>query len=435
MPQNNVAKDDLKDRFDLAYHLIDKAESEGKMKGSIRAKGKCPNCEKAFSHLKRLGFICADCKTTPSRFYVDIFWKGQRVRVFCDKTGQPLDTYQRALNLQATIQHEIENFTFDISRYSKAELQKYWASTLLDQFLEAKLKTVAPSYMRAYKILVTSHKNFFTNMDVRNIKKLDIVNYIEHLRCRDISNKTIKNHIDNFKTFLTWLKTDIEILQLIPHFPKVETEEYNWTWLNTEEQRKVMILIEEDDRPIIRFLMLYGCRPGEARALKFKHVDIKHGTITVNSTFSGKIIHDRRKGRGAKPLMLPIHPELLDYLSTRSANALPEAFVFINPRTSGYYSMDALRKVWDRARKKGGLPKSLRLYDATRHSVGSQLAKQNVSTYFVSKALGHSNTNMTEKYMHSNLDDMQSVFEKLTLEDKIIGFKMKTETVTKTSPE
>ncbi|MBF0517881.1 MAG: hypothetical protein HQK97_12370 [Nitrospirae bacterium] len=49
--------------------------------------------------------------------------------------------------------------------------------------------------------------------------------------------------------------------------------------------------------------------------------------------------------------------------------------------------------------------------------------------------IGHSNTNMTERYMHSNLDDMQSVFEKLTLEDKVIDFKMKTETVSKASPE
>ncbi|MBF0459345.1 MAG: tyrosine-type recombinase/integrase [Nitrospirae bacterium] len=157
-------------------------------------------------------------------------------------------------------------------------------------------------------------------------------------------------------------------------------------------------------------------------------------SITINSTFSDTVIRNRRKGRGAKPLIIPIHPEMLDYFEERCSKSLSDAFVFINPRTGGHYGECAIDGVWDRVRKKGDLPKSLRLYDATRHSVGSQLANQNVSTFIVSKALGHSSTKTTERYMHDSMEGLKSAYDKLSLKDKIKDLKPSLKTVTKSSP-
>jgi integrase len=39
--------------------------------------------------------------------------------------------------------------------------------------------------------------------------------------------------------------------------------------------------------------MLHGIRPGKARALKVKHVNIDRETILISSTFSGKEIRDK----------------------------------------------------------------------------------------------------------------------------------------------
>ncbi len=49
----------------------------------------------------------------------------------------------------------------------------------------------------------------------------------------------------------------------------------------------------------------------------------------------------------------------------------------------------------------------LRLYDATRHSFGSQLFNQNVPLNKVSKLLGHTNTKMTEKYAHHEPESLR----------------------------
>ena len=85
--------------------------------------------------------------------------------------------------------------------------------------------------------------------------------------------------------------------------------------------------VADCDKPIIGFLMLHGCRPSEARALKCKDVDLAAGTITISGTFSGRVYREKRKGRGARSVTIPIHPELEEYItgqgSRQFAGGLP----------------------------------------------------------------------------------------------------------------
>ncbi|MBF0553265.1 MAG: tyrosine-type recombinase/integrase, partial [Nitrospirae bacterium] len=205
-----------------------------------------------------------------------------------------------------------------------------------------------------------------------------------------------------------------------------DVPEYNWTWLDTENQLKMLSMVDEEDREIIRFLMLHGCRPGEARALKVKNLDLKTNSIRIDSTFSDSVIREKRKGRNSKHYIIPIHPEMLEYLQYRCNNSLPEAFVFINPRSGKHYADACLDGVWNKARKKACAPK-LRLYDATRHSLGSGLANQNVSPFIISKILGHTTVKMSERYMHHDIDSLRVAFDKVSLEKKVSEIKPKKE--------
>lgn len=164
--------------------------------------------------------------------------------------------------------------------------------------------------------------------------------------------------------------------------------------------------------------MLHGCRPGEARALKVGHVDVNRKTIKIGSIFSGREIRAKRKGRGATMFEIPIHPEMLEYFCQRAKNH-PEAFVFVNPRTGAHYTESAFRRIWERVRQRGDLPKRVRCYDATRHSLGSQLANLGESVYKISKILGHSTIKMTEKYMHKDIESLRSTLSKLSLKKPV----------------
>ena len=35
------------------------------------------------------GLKCVKCKTTPNKYYIDFWWKGERIRVFLDEDGNP----------------------------------------------------------------------------------------------------------------------------------------------------------------------------------------------------------------------------------------------------------------------------------------------------------------------------------------------------------
>ena len=404
---------------DLISYLLSKEVAN--MKGNIRTNEKCPVCRGKFEEIPKVGFICKEHRTIPKRFYVDFYYK-RRFKVYSDKHGQVLDSYERAKTLLSRIVNEIEDHTFDSTKYVKSELKTFYASNLLEKFRDYKLSgdRIAPSYIRQYTRYVGIAIDYFGTKDVRDIRKLDIVNYQSHVSKEyNWGNKTLKNCLDIFKTFMTYAKNDLEILNAVPYFPVIEICAPITTWLDAETQITAFNYVPNLDKPIIAFLMLTGCRPGEARALKCKDIDLKRGLVTISATFSSHVYRKKRKGKKSKPLVTPIHPEMLEYIKYRVEKNLPEAFVFTN-REGRHYGKNSLPDLWRRVRNKAGLDKSVRLYDAARHSYASQLINAGVSIYNVSSLLGHTNIKTTEKYLHNDLESLKADISNVSLEKKVI---------------
>ena len=417
---NVLSENTLTHQDSISYLLTEENEI---MKGTIRAKEKCPVCQGKFVEIKKLGFICQEHKTTPKRFFVDFFHGSQRFRLFSDRQGQVLDSYQRAVTLLGRVNSEIKDRTFDPTNYLKSELEKYYISTLLEEFLKSKLtgiKPIAPSYVKHYRRYVGIAKEYFDTKDVRDVEELDIVNYYLYVSKEyKFGNKTLKNCLDIFKTFLRYAKATRKMIKTIPCFPCIEIPEPVTTWLTPETQKVVFGHVPDEDKPIIAFIMLSGCRPGEARALKCRDVDLEHGTITICATFSGSVYRQKRKGQGAKNSIIPIHAEVYEFIKKRVESSLPEAFVFVS-NTGRHYSAAKFYRMWGTVRDKSGLDKSIRLYDAARHSFASQLINSNVSIYSVSRLMGHSSIKTTEKYLHSDMGKLKVDVSNLSLDRKVI---------------
>lgn len=408
---------------DLMIYLLQQEKGGDTMKGAIRAKGYCPVCQGSFTEVKKLGYICPQDKTTPQRLFIDLFYRGQRIKLYSDKQGQVLDSYQRALSLLAHINYEIKHHTFDPSRYVKQELEKFYVCNLLDGFLTSKLSIIAPSYQHNYKRYVQIAREYFISRDVRELRKLDIIRYKEHLEKNfSFSEKHIKNILDNFRTFLRYLKNDLEIIDNVPNFPEISVPVTKISWLSPDVQRKVFECVPDENKPIMAFLMLTGCRPSEARALRCKDIDLSNNTITISSTFSSNVLREKRKGRNARSVTIPIHPELMGYLKERVENNMPNVFVFISNQGK-HYSRSKLDRIWNIVKKKTTLPDNIRMYDATRHSFASQLVNRGVSLLSVSRLMGHSNTKMTERYAHSDIEKLKVDLSNLSLQEKVVAYE------------
>ena len=403
---------------DLIYHLLKSEESGGgsmKVRGRIRTKETCPTCNGQFQHIFKLGFICKKCKTQPRRFYVDLAYGGQRIKVYSDHRGHSLDSYNLTLETLTRINSEIKDGLFDPSKYIKKAQVEFYVKTKLDEYYERKVKDIAPSYGASFRKHIKLAKEFFGITDVREIRKTHLVNYSEWLEGKGLSPKTVKNYLDTFRAFMNYLKNNLEIISEVPNFPSINIPQPLFKWLSNEDQTKIFNAIPDEDKPIFAFLFLSGCRPSEARALKVKDVDLQNGIITVHRTFSGKEERMKRKGKRSHAVVIPIHPEIRSMLEKEIMGKHPETYVFLNPRTHRFYSQNTLVKRWNVIRRKLNIDSSVRLYDATRHSFASNLINQKVPIAEISRLLGHTNTKTTERYAHVDIQSLKKDIKKVSI--------------------
>lgn len=193
---NHSDMDRLTD-IELIQYLLSSQDEGQKMKGVIRPisrQTKCPACDERFQYLQKLGYICPSCKTVPNRYRIDLHYSGERFFICSDKQGQPLDSFQRVLKLQSHIQTEIDNHTFDSSKYVKSEQEEYYVQNLCGRFLNFKINSIAPSYQKDYKRMINIAKDYFKTTDIRDIRKLHVINFKDHLEKEfSLGGKSIKN--------------------------------------------------------------------------------------------------------------------------------------------------------------------------------------------------------------------------------------------------
>lgn len=155
------------------------------MKGKVRVPRrhlKCPKCGNLFEDIGKKGYVCPDCLTVPDRYYLDLHYRGKRVRIFCDKQGIPLDSFERAFDLLAHINYEINDRSFDPSKYVKSEQKEFYVCTQIDRYEAYKIDSLAPSYKTDFKRYIGIARVFWGSRDIREIRKIDIINYQDYLQ-------------------------------------------------------------------------------------------------------------------------------------------------------------------------------------------------------------------------------------------------------------
>jgi integrase len=394
---------------EVLSYLLELQSGEPKMTGTIRTEEKCPICRSSFTHIPKIGFRCPVHKLSPSKVFIDIGWKGKRYRIFSDKQGQVLDSYQRAWNILGGINTEIESHRFDPSRYVLMDQKRFIFDNLIKTWIENKEKevgkgTLADSYVSKLKIYEKKYISpFFAGKDVRDIRAFDIKEFYRSLP-DNLSPKYLKNILNGLENFFNLLTED-EYIERKPVFPTISVPEPATNWCDQEAQDKILEAIPEKHRPIFFFLTRQGLRPAEAGALKWRDIDLKNGIVTPQRTFSNRKIVERTKGKSIRPRLL--NPEILEVLKTMP-RGLPEVFLFVNPNNKKPYQNYTLERIWKDACKKAEM--NITLYEATRHSVASMAAVSGVPINIIKEALGQADIRTTMRYSHLHVLSQRQVF-------------------------
>jgi integrase len=151
----------------------------------------------------------------------------------------------------------------------------------------------------------------------------------------------------------------------------------------------------------VRVIALTGARKGEIIGLRWRHVDLKGGTLTLP--------HDSHKtGRKTGQERIIGLPALASAIIARQPAGAPDDLVFTPAR--GGNRLD-LSKPWRTIRETAELPAGIGLH-GLRHSLASHMAMNGAEAAEIMAALGHRDITTSQKYVHWARDKRQVLAEK-----------------------
>lgn len=156
---------------------------------------------------------------------------------------------------------------------------------------------------------------------------------------------------------------------------------------------------------MIRLLFLTGARKSEIQALQWSEIDFERQLI--------RLARERSK-TGEKTI--PLNKKAMSILKARKNklgksnvkhNLAEKRGVYVFPSRAGAAYMMGLQKAWERVRTRAELG-DVRLHDL-RHSFASFAAANGASLFLIGRALGHSQSQTTERYAHLRDDPLHAL--------------------------
>lgn len=175
--------------------------------------------------------------------------------------------------------------------------------------------------------------------------------------------------------------------------------------LGFDEEERFREFERPDYRAVRLFAQATGLRRREITSLTWAQVDWSNGVMRV-------------VGKGDKPLVLPITPEITEILWPLRGHHETHVFTFVatrtirNPKTGLHYIKDqrypitaqGWASVFRRMRRDAGVG-DFRLHDL-RHTALTRTLRSSKNIRAVQKMAGHADIKTTMRYAHAMLDDI-----------------------------
>jgi len=367
---------------------------EPTMKGTIRTKEKCPKCK---GKLSGQPLRCPICKTTPEKYFIDLPWKGARYKLYTDANGYVLDSWAIATRLLERIRSEIDSRTFNPKEYSTGDrrefrFENYVSKWLLKRQREVEQGLITNTYLNSVKVYVRNyHTPFFSGKSIRDINAALVGDFADSLPTH-LAPKTMKN-ILNILELVLQFAYQREDIPKIPPFPKIQVPEYLPKAISFEDQEAILAHIKcPVKNAFYQFLRYTGCRPGEARALKWENINLKTGMVSIKAAMDGETYKPFPKNKREREFCL--HPDMVQILRSLPTRAI-SGYVFHQ------HGKPLHRKVawetWAKAADKAGI--DITCYQGTKHSLATMYINMPGARADVLQAqLGHADIRTTQKY-------------------------------------
>lgn len=267
----------------------------------------------------------------------------------------------------------------------KAEAGRYTIDRLWKEY-----KTSRPSG-KSLKTDIGRYEKYleaeFGDKQPQELIRSDVDRYKKRL-LKKLAPQTVK-HVFNLLTWIINYGVNNGLCQG-PQFqiPKPSVNNQKTEDLTPEQLKRLLKALDEADdiqiANLMKLALFTGMRRGEIFKLKWEHVDLDKGFLTIKDP------------KGGKDAIIPINEPTRELLETQHKKRSPYVF----PAKSGKMRTD-IRREANKIKKAAGLPDDFRALHGLRHAFASMMASSGeVDMYTLQKLLTHKSPVMTQRYAH-----------------------------------
>ena len=253
------------------------------------------------------------------------------------------------------------------------------------------------------------HFVLWLDVPIEDVTNKKLLSYIDHLRAKGLSAKTINCHLDSIRGFYNYLRDeeDMALANPVRRGYTLRLSKPLPRYLRDEE----LILLframrSKRDQSMFTLMLRSGLRVEEVANLSLASIDVKRRRILVEH------------GKGAKQRLVYISDDALkalgQYLRVRPASRARKVFlVEKGPYRAKPISVRGIQKRIEYYAKKTGLKVSSH---HLRHTMATQLLNAEAPLVSIQDLLGHSRIRTTQRYCKvSNLKVQRDYFKAMEL--------------------
>lgn len=296
------------------------------------------------------------------------------------------------------------DINYDISDYNKNILIKYvdYINDInTDKTIRRKTKTII-------EIMKYFESNNINNCEMLN--HINVSQYIDKYLKESYNKKTHYNTV--FKSFLTFLHdsnyTSIDFSYLIPKIKYVKNKNIPKVWTEDDIKKIINNLrsntpVEKRNKAMVLLAIRLGIRLGDIKNLKFNNIN------WINNKIS--FIQNKTLVEISLPLTEEVGNAIIDYIKNgRPKTRSNYIFITHDEKKTKLSSSANIRDYLIETYNLAGVsynPNERKGMHAFRHSLASNMLKQNIPLNIISSTLGHVNENSTRVYL--KVDDTKLI--------------------------
>jgi len=263
---------------------------------------------------------------------------------------------------------------------------------MVERYRAEHLPQLRPSTQRGYGHLLRYLEAHFDDIEITRIGKAEIADLVSVRRQQGVGGSAIRRVLACLSSVYScacgWDWIDRNPVQ---SFPKRTLRENppRMRYLTRDEYERLLASASPMMRSIIALAVNTGLRRSELLNLTWTQIDLNRHEIALMVTKSGK------------PRVIPLTREAIAVLA--SLPRYPASpYVFHNPFTGR--PIQEVKTAFSRALRRAGI-ENCRFHDL-RHTFASWAVQSGMDLYRLSRILGHTTTQMTQRYAHLATRDL-----------------------------